>query len=62
MNYGSTSVLWTNGKRNNGYTFESSTMLLMEAKHSPRMHIEHIIYIDLFQLFWGNLWGVEETG
>ena len=24
----------------------------MEAKHSQRMHIEHFIYMDIFQRFW----------
>ena len=54
MNYRSTSVLWTNGKMNNGYTFESTTMLSMEAKHSQRMHIEHFIYMDISGKFMGG--------
>ena len=36
MNYRSTSVLWTNGKMNNGYTYESTTMLSMEAKYKKQ--------------------------
>ena len=56
---------WRNEPMNNGCTFKTNTMLLMEAKHFPGMHIEHSMDMDVcgqFLTLMENLLGVLSTG